>query len=80
MVLQRVKTSTNKESKVTNTNALYGIVISRYECDIIFITWVQGKAKDEGNKNDITQVNGVASILVNQGAVRLVLRGCILNN
>ena len=35
------------------------IVISWDECDIIFITQVQGKAEDEGNKNDTTQVNGI---------------------
>ena len=38
---------------------IYGIVITRYECDIIFITRVRGKAEDKGNKNDITQVNGL---------------------
>ena len=43
----------------------YGIVKSRYEGDIIFITQSRGRAESrggteaEGNKNDITRVDGI---------------------
>ena len=36
-----------------------GIVKSRYEGDIVFITQSRGGAEAEGNKNDITRVDGI---------------------
>ena len=38
---------------------VYVIVKSRYEGDIIFITQSRGGAEAEGNKNDITRVDGI---------------------
>ena len=38
---------------------VYGIVKSRYKGDITFITQSRGGAEAEGNKNDITRVDGI---------------------
>ena len=37
----------------------YVTVKSQYECDIVFITRSRGGAEADGNKNDITRVDGI---------------------
>ena len=44
---------------VLKSGLIYGIVKSRYEGDIVFITRSRGGAEAEGNKNDITRVDGI---------------------
>ena len=42
-----------------NLAVIYGIVTSRYEGDIVYITRSRGGAEAEGNINDITRVNRI---------------------
>ena len=43
---------------------LHVVKVYQYEGDIISITQTPGGAEAEGNKNDITRVNGISSIYI----------------